>query len=248
MGSWDPHGLTHLRFIRRELERTGLVGLAHEAIGDVWRANRARHEPEELYDDPFTLGVTSTRNLANRLYAYARGDERWRATGVRASQEFGATVLHTGDIDLRPVKAPSTAGRRPDFVADFDWRSGEMREAAAARNRAVYGRPARDPSMAPLFELEPPDAAAAVRACRDVFLVWGADLATGLTAGWLGLPTTTAQRWIAVIRLWWDEAAESRRDGRHDRPAAGDTPGFEDKPAPVPAIALKQRVREGTTP
>jgi hypothetical protein len=248
MATWDPHGLTHLRSIRRELDRIGLVGLAHEAITDVWRANRARHEPEELFDDQFTLGTTSSRNLANRMWAYSRGDARWRATGVRASQEFGTTVLHTGSLDLRLVKTPSTAGRHPDFFRDFDWRSGEMREAAAARNRAVYGRPARDPSMAPLFELEPRDAAVAVQACRDVFLVWGADLATGLTAGWLGLPTTTAERWIAVTRLWWDEAAGSEQAGRDGRPAAGDTPGFEDKPAPVPAIALKQRVREGTTP
>ncbi|WP_116950414.1 hypothetical protein [Jiangella endophytica] len=248
MRTWDPHGLQHLRSIRRELDRIGLVGLAHEAIVEVWRSNSARYEPEELFDDAFTLGVNSTRNLANRLYAYARGDERWRATGVQASQEFGATVLHTGGLDLRLVKAPSTAGRKPDFVADFDWQSGEMRHAAAARNRAAYGLPARRPSEPALFEVELPDAATAVRACRDLFLVWGADLTTGLTAGWLGLPTTTADRWIALARLWWDEAATSQRTDGASQTPAGDTPGFEDQPAPVPTITLKPRRQEAGAP
>ncbi|MBB5791606.1 hypothetical protein [Jiangella mangrovi] len=248
MGTWDPFAAERLASIGDELHRIGLVDLAREAIADVWRANTARHEPEELFDDSFTLGVTSTRNLANRLAAYVRDDPRWRATGAYASREYGATVLHTSGLEVRMVKAPSTAGRHPDFIADFDWQSGEMRHAAAARNRAAYGPPPRDPSMATLFELELPDAATAVQGCRDVFLAWGADLASGLTAGWLGLPTTSAARWLAVTRLWWDEPIGSGRVDSDDRLTTHDAPGFEDKPAPVPTITLKPRVRETTTP
>lgn len=247
MATWDPHATHRLESIGAELRRNGLVDLVREAITDVWRANRARYEPDELFDDSFTLGVTSTRNLANRVYAYVRDDARWRATGAHAGREYGTTVLHVGGLELRLVKARSTAGRHPDFVADFDWRDGEMRQAAAARNRAAYGTAARDPFMAPLFEVDQPDAATAVLGCRDVFLAWGADLPSGLTAGWLGLPTTTASRWLAVTPLWWDEAAGSEHTGGGDRLATGDRPAFGDRPAPVPAIALRPAVRAGRT-
>ncbi|WP_053206077.1 hypothetical protein [Jiangella muralis] len=247
MATWDPHAAHRLESIGAELRRSGLVELVHEAIVDVWRANRARYEPDELFDDSFTLGVTSTRNLANRVFAYVRDDTRWRATGARAGREYGTTVLHTSGVELRLVKARSTAGRHPDFVADFDWREGEMRQAAAARNRAAYGPAPRDPFIAPLFDVDQPDAATAVLGCRDVFLAWGADLPSGLTAGWLGLPTTTADRWLAVTELWWDEAAEAEQSGSGDRLTAGDLAAFGDRPTPVPAITLKPGVGAGRT-
>lgn len=247
MGTWDPHGVKRLKSIREELCGDGLDDLLHQAVVDVWQANRARHEPDELFDDSFTLGVTSTRNLANRLAAGVRNDPRWRTARVSATREYGAAVLHVNGLDFRLVKARSTAGRHPNFLKDFDWQSGEMRQAAAARNRAAYGPAPRNPSMAALFEIEQPDAATAVQACHDVFLVWGADLVTGLTAGWLGLPTTSKDRWLAVIPLWWDESTRYEQAGRDDRPS-GDTPGFEDQPAPIPTITLKPRRQEADAP
>lgn len=251
MELWDPHAERHLTSIQETLTSVGLVELVHESAAEVWRANRERYEPEELFDDPFILSHQSTRNLANRLWAEVR-EPRWRSAGVGASREYQATVLHVRGLDIRLVKAPHSAGRAPDFVADFDWRASESRLAAAARNHAAYGPPPRIPWMQPLFDVVQPDAAQAVRACRDVFLVWGAELVTGLTAGWLGLPTTSAERWLAVCPLWRDHAGSESTSSEPsgiggDRPAeefSDDAPAFDQRRAPAPVVTLRPRDRE----
>lgn len=164
--------------------------------------------------------------------------------GVRASREHTATVLHVSGLDIRFVKASHRAGRRPSFVTDFDWHNREARQAAAARNHATYGLPARRPDMETLFEVDQPGAEQAAQRCRDVFLVWGAELTSGLTAGWLGLPTTSADRWLAVTPLWWDKPSLAALTNDSSGPLPGDGPAFGDKPAPMPAITLKLRREE----
>jgi hypothetical protein len=245
MVSWDPHGVERLESIRGSLVKVGLIDFAHEAAVEVWRANRDRHEPEELFDNSLTLGVQSTINLANRVFAHVSGSARWLSAGVRASRKHTATVLHVGGLDVRLVKAPHRAARRPNFVTDFDWHNREARQAAAARNHASYGPPARRPNMETLFEVDHPGARQAAQWCRDVFLVWGAELTSGLTAGWLGLPTTSADRWLAVTPLWWDEPSSAAVITDNNSPLPGDGPAFGDKPAPKPSITLKPRRKEG---
>jgi hypothetical protein len=248
MATWDPHGLQHLESIRHSLVEVGVVDFVRHGAIEVWRANRERYEPDELHDDAFTLSVLSSRNLSNRVLEQIREDTSWRSAGVSASREFTATVIRTPRADVRLVKAPHSTGREPGFGSDFDWADSESRLAAAARNDAVYAAPSRRPGLEPLFELELPGAAQAVKECRDVFLVWGAELATGLTAGWLGLPTTGPSRWIAVTPVWWDQpfAAGVANDGDH--PLSRDDPGFGNKPAPVPIISLKPRQAEVSAP
>jgi len=68
-------------------------------------------------------------------------------------------------------------------------------------------------------------------------VLWAAELETGLTAGWLGLPTVGADSWLAVSPLWWD------------RPAVDDTVTTAPDVAkhalsgelPVPSLKLKPR-------
>lgn len=246
MMSWDPHGVQRLATIRDALTEIGMIDFVHEATAEVWRANRERHEPEELFDDALTLGLQSARNLANRLYAHIASSAHWQSTGVRASREHGATVLHAGGLEVRLVKVPHSAGRRPGFFSDFDWNGSEARSAAAARNHAAYGPQARHPEMEPMFEIAHPGADHAVRACRDVFLVWGAELVSGLTAGWLGLPTTGADRWLAVTPLWWDEQSTPHITVNTGEPLPGDGSAFGDRPTPLPTVKLKPYRQEGT--
>lgn len=104
MMHWDPHGAARLEEMQHSLVDRGLVALVREAAADVWRANRARHEPEELFDDIFTLSVLSSRNLANRLYSSIREDEALTGVGVWATRDFTATVIHVDGVDVRLVK------------------------------------------------------------------------------------------------------------------------------------------------
>ena len=242
--SWDPHGAERLEEMQQTVVAAGLDVLVHEAVKDVWRANRARHEPEELFDDAFTLSLLSTRNLANRLFSTVNRDSALRRAGASATRDFMATVLHVGGVDIRLVKTPHLAARKPNFISSFDWKESESRLAAASRNHEAYAPSVRRPEMSPLFEMEHPNAAEFVRGCKDAFLIWGADFESGLTAGWLGIPTTTQDRWLAVSPLWWDEPrphASKTRD--EDNPTQGI--GFEDQPEPTLTISLKPRAAEG---
>ncbi|NED96103.1 hypothetical protein G1H11_12370 [Phytoactinopolyspora alkaliphila] len=245
MATWDPHGQQHLESIRASLVEVGVVDLVRREAIEVWRANRERYEPDELHDDAFTLGVLSSRNLSNRILDQVGRSESWRAAGVSAAREFTGTVVRTPSADVRLVKAPHSTGREPVFRADFEWNSSESRLAAAARNRAVYPVPPRQPGAEPLFELNVPGAAQAVKGCRDAFLVWGAEIENGLTAGWLGLPTTSSDRWIAVIPAWWDEASAPGVAYEEDGSAPNSEAGFGARPAPVPTITLKRVDAEG---
>lgn len=246
MMSWDPHGAERLEEMRRAILSVGLDARVQEAVKEVWWANRARHEPEELFDDAFTLSTVSSRNLANRLFATVNRDTGLRRDGVSATRDFMATVLHVGAFDIRLVKTPHLAARKPNFVSNFDWKDSESRLAAASRNHEAYSPPVRRPEMSPLFEIEQLNAAEAVRGCRDAFLVWGAEYESELTAGWLGIPTTTPDRWLAVVPLWWDEPALRTR-GVKDADASTQNVGFEDQPEPVPNISLKIRKTEGNS-
>ncbi|SDZ10353.1 hypothetical protein SAMN05216215_104678 [Saccharopolyspora shandongensis] len=157
-----------------------------------------------------------------------------------------ATVLHSSGVDIRLVKAPHSAGRRPSFVGDFDWDDTEARRAAANRNSAAYAPAPRQPGMDALFEVEYPGAEQAVLACRDVFIVWGAELDSGLTAGWLGLPAMNANHWLAVTQLWWDEPTPGQATIIGIEPRPNDDSTFGHRPVPAPSIKLKPRHAEGS--
>ena len=201
-------------------------------------------EPEELFDDAFTLSLLSTRNLANRLFATVNGDSALRRAGASATRDFMATVLHVGGVDIRLVKTPHLAARKPNFISSFDWTESESKLAAASRNHEVYAPSVRRPEMSPLFEMEHLDATETVRGCKDAFLVWGAEYESGLTAGWLGVPTTTQDRWLAVAPLWWDEP-RIHASNVTDEDSPTQSVGFEDQPEPALSISLKPRAAEG---
>jgi hypothetical protein len=245
MESWDPDGVAHLESTRGKLSEIGLIDFLRGEVKAVWTANRDRHEPEELFDDSWTLASQSSRNLANRLHTRVQGDARWGSAGVSASKEHHATVLHVPGSELRMVKVPARAGRRPGFTSDFEWLRG-ARLDAAERNNAVCGALAPMLGMASLFEVEQPQGKHPVRACRDVFVVWAGDPASGLTAGWLGLPTTGQDRWLAVVPAWWDEPKSTSMNTDRTTPQSDGVPSFGNGTAPTPTVTLKPQAGKGT--
>lgn len=240
----DPHGDAHLERVRARLDDCGVVNFFHGAVREVWRANIDRYEPDELYDDAVTLGLLSARNLSNRARAEVREDQDLALKGVHVTLDRNATVVHAGGVDLRMVKAPLRSGRHPRFDSDFRWTDTDGRLAAARRNFEAY-QPHSE-LVLPLFETECEDPSAAVAWCRDVFLVWSGELESGLTAGWLGLPTLDPQSFLAVTRVWWDEHPLAGRPASEPgKPSDGVT--FGEQPVPTPVVALKPRRKEENT-
>lgn len=247
MESWDPDGVAHLESIRGKLSEVGLIDFLRGQVTAVWTANRDRHEPEELFDDSWTLASQSSRNLANRVHALVQGDDQWRSAGVSASKEHNASVLHVPGVEIRMVKVPTRAGRRPGFTSDFEWSSG-ARLDAATRNNAVYATLAPMLGMTSLFDVEQTKGEHPVRDCRDVFTVWAGDQASGLTAGWLGLPTTGPDRWIAIVPAWWDEPNLTSVSTDKTTPQHDGVPSFGTGVAPTPTVTLKPQTGKGTKP
>jgi len=246
MESWDPYGLRRVEQIREGLTGVGLVKYFRRSAQAVWRANRDRHEPEELYDDSYTISQLSTRNLSNRVLRQIGASKTWMKAGVQARWANNAAIVQACGVEVRIVKVPFQMGRTPRFTS-FSWEESEGRAAAADRNKAAYCPPVRRGEMT-LFDMDQPGAEAAVQRCRDVFLIWGAELGSGLTAGWLGLPVSTADAFLAVTDLWWDEPTSGTAGTTQSTPRPTSEQTFGDQPVPTPAITLKPNRDEGTRP
>lgn len=243
MTSWDPVASERLNEAVEAFTDKGFVKLAQEAAADTWRANRERYEPEVLFDDATTLGLQSSRNFSNRMLSYLASEKRLSHSDVSAVREQGAVVVKAAGFDLRFVKAPMSSGRQPDFDTDFDWSVSATRRSAAVRNARSYTAPPRESNMDPLFLLVHPEAVKQVRQCSDVFLIWGGDMESGLTGGWLGLPTVSATSWLAVRQVWWDE------DGRAiaaspSTSLSGMDIAFRDAEVQMPVLRLKRQLAE----
>lgn len=243
----DQNGDARVDAIRAQLEACGLLPYLHGAVREVWRANRDRYEPEELFDDAVTLGFGSARNLGNRVRAELHDDQDLKAAGVHVTLERNATVAHASNVDLRLVKAPQKSGRRPRFGSDFRWTDTEGRLAAAHRNFAAYTTHRGAGGTLPLFELPEEDDRKAIERCRDVFLVWSGDLESGLTAGWLGLPTIGVEPFLSVTPAWWDKPSRPGQSDSAPAEPSGDL-AFGDRPAPTPVITLKPQRKEENNP
>lgn len=225
-----------------------MVTYLHEAVQEMWRANLDRYEPDDLYDDSVTLGMGSARNLNNRVRIEVPRDEALTRAGVHIQLERNAVVVRTSAGNLRLVKAPLRSRRSPNFGTDFRWNDTEGRLLAAQRNAAMYSPSPLSGRGDTLFDLpEETDASKAIERCRDIFVVWAGELESGLTAGWLGLPTVGALPFIAVTQIWRDEPLQS--SGAEPVPVDPSSYAtFGNRPAPTPIVTLKPRSKEEKTP
>lgn len=218
----------------------------HSLITETWQANLGRYEPDELGDDPQTLGNTCARNIANRAEGLVLGNrerdvERWDIAGLSAARPHGALRLDFAGRHFHIMKAPMRHGRRPHWEKFDPWtRSSEVREdAARANTMALHGYRTAAPGQdaLPVSTLPFAFAAREVHLPHFVF-VWAADIDSPGTSGWLGVPALGEQSFAAVHPLWSDPDDYVPSGTRRRGPTG---PSFDERATNAPALTLKPR-------
>lgn len=226
--------------------RCGLRERLHALVTEVWQANLDRYEPEELGDDPQTLGNTCARNIANRAEGLVLGNrerevEPWDIAGLGATRPHGALRLDHAGRHFHIMKAPMRHGRRPEWARFDPWtRSSEVREDAARENTvALHGYRTAAPGQDPLPAMTLPFVSAGLEVHLPHFVfVWAADIDSPGTSGWLGAPSLGEQPFVAVQPLWSDPDDYVPVGRRRDFPTG---PSFDQRSTAAPPLALKPR-------
>lgn len=195
----------HLERVRALYADAGLIEFVHEVVRDTWRSNRARWSPDRHFDDANTLGYQTSRNVNNRIARTI--DTSNVLPNVLPETELGVVILRLAGLRLRVVKAPIGSGLLPDFENDFDWSTSVTRENAARRNSNNYYPFVSDELTFDFREDLRPKHQRQAESCRDLFLLWAAELISDRTAGWLGIPRIGDDPWMGVLDLWLDDAS-----------------------------------------
>jgi hypothetical protein len=177
-----------LEQVTDEWAATGVLRVLRELVGQVWRTDLNRHEPD-LGDDAMSLGMQASRNLCNLTVRRLQG-----VPGVLARDRKTLEVTYRGRV-LHVGKAPSDS---PGWeVTQVDWADSDVREHAAAANTAAYqsssGTLFEDWDALPGQNLDP-------SALQHLHLTWQG-LADGSTRTWLGFPQLGPWPWFAVLAL-----------------------------------------------
>lgn len=220
----------------------GLGSRLSALVAEVWMANLARFEPDELGDDAQTLGGTCAKNIANRAERLVRANsefetEPWAIPGLTVARPHGALRLDYAGRHFHIMKSPMVHGRAPKWDAFPRWStSSEVREEAARANTmALNGCRTAAPGQAPLLLL--PLAHELLRVPHFVF-VWAAEIDSPATSGWLGVPALGEQPFAAVGALWADPESGAPTGTRRTMPTG---PSFDKRASEVPALSLKPR-------
>lgn len=240
--------------LERAVDSVAVCGLPerlHGLVNETWQANLGRYEPDELGDDPQTLGNTCARNIANRAEGLVLGNrerevDRWDIAGLGVVRPHGALRLDYEGRHFHIMKAPMRHGRLPQWDKFGPWtRSSEVREDAAhANTMALHGYRTAAPGQNPLPGLMLPLAHSAdeVQLPHFVF-VWAADIDAPGTSGWLGVPLLGEQPFAAVHPMWFDPDDYVPSSTRRSTPTG---PSFDERATNAPALTLKPRPgREG---
>jgi hypothetical protein len=244
MRIWDEAAMKHLTSVIASLDDAGLVELVRDCVRVTFRTNLDRHEPDELFDDSSTLGYLSSKNLMGRLMSILRESGTGPLAGVEAFMVSNTIEIVCGNVTVHIIKAPSSPRREPSW-SSFNWAERPTRHEAARRNSKNYRAPHAESLIEPLFGL-PVVATTGLEACTDIFLIWSGDEATGLTGGWLGLPTAGAESFLAVDRLWWDEIEPPRASSDTSIDPLAPSDGFLSRQPTMPVIGLKRDRATGT--
>jgi hypothetical protein len=188
-----------LREVVDDWWRRGPLAVIHALVGEVWRANVARYEPEVRGDDAQSLGVQSARNIVNLA---ARGCAGLPGVAVRGGSTlevaFAGRVLHVG-------KATAEQSRSWD-VWSIDWLGSDVRDRAAELNTAAYL-----PFGGTLLDGLLPDVGAPA-ALSHLHLTWQGFVDDASARSWVGFPRAGSRPWFAVLPLTSAGAPAALRD------------------------------------
>jgi hypothetical protein len=223
----DPAVHAHLEAVRALYDEAGAIVYIQDVVTRTWFANRRRWSPRRHFDDTNTLGYQTSRNVNNRISRTIETSDV--SPNVHAQTELGVVILGLAGYRLRVVKAPIESGLTPNLDTDFDWSTSATRETAARRNSNNY-YPLPVDELALEFEDDPrPRHRRQVEFCRDLFLLWAAELGSDRTAGWLGLPRFGDAPWMGVVDLWLDEPTADGSDADRDSAPGGPSYVVEDE-------------------
>jgi hypothetical protein len=166
----------------------GPLATLHDLVGEVWRANVARHEPEARGDDAQSLGVQSARNIQN-LAMRRCADLAGVAVRGGATLEvvFAGRVLHVGKATPEQSRSWS--------VWSIDWQGSDVRDSAAQLNTEAYL-----PFGGTLLDGLLPDVGSPA-ALSHLHLAWQGFVDDASTRVWVGFPRAGPRPWFAVLPL-----------------------------------------------
>jgi hypothetical protein len=166
----------------------GPLSVVHELIGEVWRANVERHDPDGHGDDLQSLGIQSARNICNLAVRRCAG-----LPGVRVLGGSTLTLLYAGRV-LHLGKATPEQSRHWS-VWSVDWSTSDVRCSAAALNTAAYR-----PWEGTLLEgIEP--RVGAPESLHHLHLAWQGFVDDASVRMWVGFPQAGDRPWFAVVPL-----------------------------------------------
>jgi hypothetical protein len=201
----------------------GPLAVIHELVGEVWRANVDRYQPEERGDDALSLGIQSARNICNLAVRRCQGMPRVRAFGgPTLTVHFDGRVLHLGK---------ATPEQSRDWnVQSVDWSRSDVRNLAAELNSQAY-----QPLGDTLFDGLLPEVGAA-SALRHLHLAWQGFVDDATSRVWVGFPQAGPRPWFAVLSL--GEAGRVGLPGLLPAsvPVAGRAPAFDELAVPQPSV------------
>jgi hypothetical protein len=241
VSEWDVTALAALHDCKQELEDREVVRWLRDTTRAMWRPNAERYQPSHLFDTPRGVAGLAWENLRERMLAeYRAAYHPWRTRGVRLTVPHGSLLIHAGDLAVHVIKAPGVRLREPEWNR-FIWDTSAARHTAAIRNAGMDALPLPEIEGQLAFDFEIPWSGVCPT-WRELFFVWVGD-ATGLTAGWLGLPGLGRPRWLAVTSLWRDDAA-GVDDGARDVTRIPSGPPFSERDAPEVTVSLKRQPGE----
>jgi hypothetical protein len=169
----------------------------------------------------------------------------WAIDGLTVDRPRGSLRLSLGGRHFYVMKAPMSAGRRPDWdsMVKWDGESDTRREIAETNFRVLGDFYNPGLGQGELWEHTTDRPASAI---REFLLVWAGEPHRPQTSGWLTVPGIGEAPFIARGRLWWDPIDDDTdpRDGQ----AAPTGASFADGLPRTPDLTLEPLPGGGVQP
>lgn len=225
------------------MNEVGLTDRLRDLVREVWNANLARHEPEELGDTNRSLGFQCSENLRELAVRRILGDQvlaedRWIVRDLQVTSPHSVLTLKLPGFEIVLMKVPSAHGRNPSWEQFRPWEAeSQVRNEIAKENARVLGGSRLQHERQTELEFAED---CAIGVVRRMMVLWAGDTHDGMTSAWLAVPVdwlTTS--FAAKTSLWRDELGDS--PVKPTRAPRFDGPAFDQRQTAEPQVTLKPR-------